>query len=107
MRVPHFRFEFLVAKKPLPDRVHPFQFLKSILDRCDCPYKLINVVHDDMSAQIARLSSERHHTRWLDFDSILTEELLDAVHLAAAQLSVESILLVRSTSSHLAGLKMG
>jgi hypothetical protein len=33
--VPPFRIEFLVAKKPLPDRVHPFQFLKSILDRCD------------------------------------------------------------------------
>ena len=55
MRVPPFRVEFLVAKKPLLDRVHPFQFLKSILDRCDCPYKPINVVHDDMSAQIARL----------------------------------------------------
>lgn len=60
----------------------------------NCPYKLITVVHDDMSAQIARLSPERHHILWLDFDSILTEELLDAVHLAAAQLSVQSILLV-------------
>jgi hypothetical protein len=41
MRVPPFRDEFLVAKKPLPDRVHPFQFLKPILDRCDFHYFLI------------------------------------------------------------------
>lgn len=60
----------------------------------NCPYKLITVVHDDMSAQIARLSSERHHILWLDSDFILTEELLDAVQLAATQLSVQSILLV-------------
>lgn len=60
----------------------------------NCPYKLINVVHDDISAQIARLSSERRHILWLDFDSILTEELLNAVQLAATQLSVQSILLV-------------
>jgi hypothetical protein len=26
---------FLLAKKLLPDCVHPFQFLKSILDGCD------------------------------------------------------------------------
>jgi len=60
----------------------------------NCPYKLIKVIHDDISAQIARLSSKRRHILWLDFDSILTEELLDAVHLAATQLSVRSILLV-------------
>ncbi len=34
--MPPFRIEeFLVAKKSLPDRVHPFQLLKPILDRCD------------------------------------------------------------------------
>lgn len=60
----------------------------------NCPYKLINVVHDDMSAQISRLSSERRHILWLDFDSILTEDLLDTVQLATAQLSVQSILLI-------------
>lgn len=60
----------------------------------NCPYKLINVVHDDMSTQIARLSSKRHHILWLDFDSILTEELIDTVLLATAQLSAQSILLV-------------
>jgi hypothetical protein len=59
------------------------------------PYKLINlVVPDEMSAQIARLSSDRRHILWLDFDSILTKELLNTVHLAAMQLSVQSILLV-------------
>jgi hypothetical protein len=60
----------------------------------NCPYKLIKVINDDMTAQIARLSPKRHHILWLDFDFILTEELLDAVHLAAMQLSVQSILLV-------------
>lgn len=60
----------------------------------NCPYELIKVVHDDMSAQIARLSNERRHIIWLDFDSLLTRELLDAVQLAAAQLTIESVLLV-------------
>lgn len=58
------------------------------------PYKLINIVHDDIAAQIARLSPERRHILWLDFDSILTEDLLDTVQLAATQLSMESILLI-------------
>lgn len=58
------------------------------------PYKLINLVHDDMSAQIPRLSSRRRHILWLDFDSILTADLLDAVHLAVTQLSTQSILLI-------------
>jgi len=67
-----------------------------ITDRVDfnCPYKLIKVVHDDISAQISRLSTERRHILWLDFDSILTKELLGTVQLAASQLSVQSILLV-------------
>ncbi len=60
----------------------------------NCPYDLIKVVHDDMTAQISRLSSDRQHILWLDFDSILSNELLDAVQLAAAQLTVGSILLV-------------
>jgi len=60
----------------------------------NCPYKLIDVVHDDMSAQVARLSSKRHHILWLDFDSILTEDILDTIQLAAMQLSIQSILLV-------------
>lgn len=60
----------------------------------NCPYHLIKVVHDDMSAQIARLSSSSRHILWLDFDSILTKDLLDAVHLAVTQLSAQSILLI-------------
>lgn len=60
----------------------------------NCPYGLINVVHDDMTAQIARLSGDKRHILWLDFDSILTEELLDAVLLSATQLSIGSILLI-------------
>lgn len=60
----------------------------------NCPYKFINVVHDDISDHISRLSPRAHHILWLDFDSILTEELLNAVQLAATQLSAKSILLV-------------
>lgn len=58
------------------------------------PYDLVKVVHDDMTAQIARLSKDHKHILWLDFDSILTSELLEAVQLAATQLTVGSILLV-------------
>lgn len=60
----------------------------------NCPYDLIKVVHDDITAQIAHLSPERRHILWLDFDSLLTEELLNAVQLAAMQLSVQSLLLI-------------
>ena len=60
----------------------------------NCPYKLIDIVHDDITAQIARLSRDRHHVLWLDFDSLLTAEMLDTVQLAATQLSAKSILLI-------------
>lgn len=60
----------------------------------NCPYDLIDVVHADISSQISRLSPERRHILWLDFDSILTEDMLDAVQLASTQLSVGSLLLV-------------
>ena len=60
----------------------------------NCPYELIDIVHDEMTAQISRLSGDRRHILWMDFDSLLTEELLDAVQLAAAQLTAGSILLV-------------
>lgn len=60
----------------------------------NCPYNLINIVYDDITAQIARLSRDRKHILWLDFDSILTTELLDAVQLAATQLTSGSVLLV-------------
>lgn len=60
----------------------------------NCPYDLIDIVHDDMSAHIARLSANRRHILWLDYDSILTEDLLSSVVLAAAQLSAQSILLI-------------
>jgi len=62
--------------------------------RFNRPYKLIKTVQDDMAAQIARLSQDRQHILWLDFDYILTEDLLDAVQLAVSQLTPKSILLV-------------
>jgi len=69
---------------------------RDIDDRVDfnCPYDLIDVIHDDMSAQIARLSPDHPHILWLDFDSLLTDELLESVLLAATQLSARSILLI-------------
>lgn len=60
----------------------------------NCPYKSITVVNDDMSAQISRMSSAQRHILWLDFDSILTRDLLEITQIAAAQLSSQSILLV-------------
>ena len=60
----------------------------------NCPYGFVTVVNDDMAAQIARLSQERRHILWLDFDSIMTCELLAAVKLATMQLSMQSVLLV-------------
>jgi len=60
----------------------------------NCPYKNVKIILDDISAQIARLSSGQQHILWLDFDFILTEELLDAIQLATMQLSFQSILLI-------------
>jgi len=60
----------------------------------NCPYRIVKIVHDDITAQISRLSQERRHILWLDFDSILTAEMVDAVFLAATQLSIQSILLI-------------
>jgi len=58
------------------------------------PYKQIKIVHDDIAAQVARLSSGRRHILWLDFDSIVTGDLLNTVQLASTQLSVGSLLIV-------------
>jgi len=58
------------------------------------PYGCVEVEIGDIAASIPRLSSDIQHILWLDFDNLLTEEILDAVHLAAAQLSPGSVLLV-------------
>ncbi len=58
------------------------------------PYACVEVAIGDIAEFIPRLSPDLKHFLWLDFDHILTEELLDAVCLAAIQLSSGSVLLV-------------
>ncbi len=60
----------------------------------NCPYNLINVVHDEMSAQISRMSQDKRHILWLDFDSILTIDLINDIILSLTQLTAQSILLI-------------
>ncbi len=60
----------------------------------NCPYNLIRVVHGEMTVQISCLSTKCQHILWLDFDSLITSELLEAVQLAVYQLTAGSILLV-------------
>jgi hypothetical protein len=58
------------------------------------PFACVDVAIGDIADFISRLSSDSQHILWLDFDFLLTEEVLETVHLAAAQLSHGSILLV-------------
>jgi len=58
------------------------------------PYACVDVEIGDIADFIPLLSPGIQHILWLDFDRLLTEEILCAVHLAAAQLSPGSVLLV-------------
>jgi len=58
------------------------------------PFACVDVVIGDIAEHIPRLSPDMKHILWLDFDHILTEEVLTAVYLASVQLSPGSILLV-------------
>lgn len=58
------------------------------------PYACVHVEIGDIADHIPSLSPDIQHILWLDFDQLMTEEILCAVHLAAAQLSPGSILLV-------------
>lgn len=70
-RVPPFRVEFLVAKKSLPDRVHPFQLLKPILDRCDSMDKVTSA---ERSRIMARVKSSGNKSTEVLFLEILKKE---------------------------------
>jgi hypothetical protein len=58
------------------------------------PFGCIKLALDDISNQIPSLSSDLCHILWLDYDSIITADIVDAIVLAAGQLSCGSILLV-------------
>jgi hypothetical protein len=62
--------------------------------RFNQPYSCVEIAIGDIAEFIPSLSTEIQHILWLDFDHILTNDMLDAVHLAATQLSCGSILLV-------------
>jgi len=58
------------------------------------PYANVEIAIGDIAEFIPQLSPGSKHILWLDFDYILTQEILDAICLAATQLSPGSILLV-------------
>ncbi len=55
------------------------------------PSSCIEVAMGDIADFIPNLSPYSQHILWLDFDGLLTKEMLETVHLAAAQLSHGSI----------------
>lgn len=58
------------------------------------PFATIDVEMEDILDYIPRLSLDRQHFLWLDYDHVLTEGMINAVVLACSQLSPGSILLV-------------
>lgn len=58
------------------------------------PYGCVKIAICDIADIIPMLSPNMKHILWLDFDYLLTEELLDSVNMAAAQLSAGSVLIV-------------
>ncbi|HUF04858.1 MAG TPA: O-methyltransferase [Aridibacter sp.] len=62
--------------------------------RFNRPYESIRVEIGDISDQIPLLSAETQHILWLDYDFVISEDVLDAIVLASSQLSPGSLLLV-------------
>ena len=58
------------------------------------PYGSVDIFMGDIADYIPELSSDRKHILWLDFDFVMSSEAIDAIVLAATQLSPGSILLV-------------
>jgi hypothetical protein len=58
------------------------------------PYGCVKIEIGDISEWIPRLSQNQKHIVWLDFDHRLMPKVLQAVHIAASQLSIGSLLLV-------------
>lgn len=62
--------------------------------RFNAPFKKVRVETGDIIDYIPELSSDLQHILWLDYDHILTEEVVNAVTMSSSQLSPGSILLV-------------
>jgi hypothetical protein len=62
--------------------------------RFNRPFGCVEIEIGDILDYIPRLSPDLRHILWLDFDGILSSEMLTAVNLATTQLSPGSILLV-------------
>jgi hypothetical protein len=58
------------------------------------PYGCVHILIGTAADVIPRLSPDRRHLLWLDYDDVLCNSHLNDVRLAAAHLSVSSILLV-------------
>jgi len=58
------------------------------------PFKYVELIMGDILDYIPNLSRDIKHILWLDFDHILTEDVLTCVHISSTQLSAGSILLV-------------
>jgi len=58
------------------------------------PYGNIEIFMGDVADYIPSLSRDRKHILWLDFDFVIKSEAIDAIVLAAAQLSPGSMLMV-------------
>ena len=58
------------------------------------PFRLVKIEIGDIADQIPQLSPDRRHILWLDYDHVLTKDVVDAVVLASSHLSCGSLLLV-------------
>ena len=58
------------------------------------PYGSIDIYPGDIADCIPSLSLDRKHILWLDYDRVITKKAIDAIVLAATQLSAGSVLLV-------------
>jgi len=67
------------------------------------PYGFIKTEIGDIDEHVPHLSPDRRHILWLDYDGMITEDIVETVVLAATQLSGGSILLVTVDVEHPGG----
>jgi hypothetical protein len=58
------------------------------------PFDAVDIGLGDIADFIPSLSADRRHLLWLDYDAVIDSGIVDAVSLAAINLSPESVLLV-------------
>jgi hypothetical protein len=90
-------FDFVVFHKLLGiDRMLSVEVDETIRNRVrfNKPFRKVEIKVGDVLDEIPKLSPDRQHILWLDYDQNLTKEHLRALWLASAQLSKGSILLV-------------